>query len=550
MKSIIKIFAIISLIGLGSCSDDELRTDDTLQQKNAVESVNDPYLLASIIKKTSLFYQKMSFDSRVLPGAVQHMESNYQSGDNFYSSFKSPVTTMYDAMEILKLIDGSIGLAETRNSKTHKGIFTVFRVLLFSYMTDFYGDVYYSEALKARQGLLYPKYDKQADIYAGLLKELDEATLLITSGSDAVSGSYDLMFAGDKVKWQKFANSLKLRLLMRASGKMADAGTRMTALLNAPIFTDATDNASISYIGTLGGDKGDSWTGGTLNWVSVDEFDKRRPCKTLIDKLTELNDPRLQVWVAPVEKPWTSDASKNGVSFTTKDPNGYSYTSTWEYINRSNKDIAQYATKDILIDSNKVYVGFIAGMLSDWKNGNGHYDVAAGGTVGNFKVSKFSKLFRENKHALLKAMVMNSDEVQFILAEAAAKGLITGSADTYYRKGITNSLLRWGVSQADVTTYLAQTSIALPADKAGQLAKIADQKWLALFLVSSEAYLDLRRTKLPNIFNNGRLSGFEFPLRFRYPGDELGQNKIAYDLGVGTLSPKTDDQLSKIWLLQ
>ena len=145
---------------------------------------------------------------------------------------------------------------------------------------------------------------------------------------------------------------------------------------------------------------------------------------------------------------------------------------------------------------------------------------------------------------------MNSDEVQFILAEAAAKGLITGSADTYYRKGIANSLLRWGASQADVDTYLAQTSISLPADKAGQLVKIADQKWISLFLVSSEAYLDLRRTKLPNIFKNGRLSGFEFPLRFRYPGDELGQNRTAYDLGVGTLSPATDDEGSKVWLLQ
>lgn len=547
MKSIIKIFTVISLIGLGSCSDDVLRTDDALQQKDAVESVNDPYLLASIIKKTSLFYQKMAFDNRMLPAAVQHMESNYQSSDNFYAGFKSPVTSMYDAMDILKLIDGSIGLAETRGSTTHKGIFTIFRVLLFSYMTDFYGDVYYTEALKAREGILYPKYDKQADIYTGLLKELDEASAMIAAGTDPVSGSYDLMFAGDKALWQKFANSLKLRLLMRASAKIPDAAARMATIMNSPVLTEAGDNASIQFIGTT---NENSWTGGTLNWQSADEFDKRRPCKTLIDKLTELNDPRLKIWVAPVEKPWTSDKAKNGTNFTTTDNNGYSYTSTWEYIDRSKSEIAAYATKDILIDSNKVYVGFIAGMLSDWKNGNGHYDIAAGGATGNFKVSKFSQLFRENKHPRLKAMIMNSDEVQFILAEAAAKGLITGSTDTYYRKGIANSLLRWGVSQTDVDIYLAQTSIALPADKAGQLVKIADQKWLALFLVSSEAYLDLRRTRLPNIFNNGRLSGFEFPLRYRYPGDELGQNKTAYDAGVSTLSPSADDQESKVWLLQ
>ena len=58
-------------------------------------------------------------------------------------------------------------------------------------------------------------------------------------------------------------------------------------------------------------------------------------------------------------------------------------------------------------------------------------------------------------------------------------------------------------------TYLAQPTIALPGDNDCKLAKIADQKWLGLFLVSAEAYLDLRRTGLPDIFNNGRLATFE-----------------------------------------
>ncbi len=145
---------------------------------------------------------------------------------------------------------------------------------------------------------------------------------------------------------------------------------------------------------------------------------------------------------------------------------------------------------------------------------------------------------------------MNSDEVQFILAEAAARSLISGDADAYYRKGITLSMERWGVSDDVIATYLAQASIALPADNAGKLIKIADQKWLALFLVSAETYLDIRRTGLPNIFKNGNLSTYEFPLRYRYPGGELGQNKDAYDAGVSSLSPAVDDEFSKMWLLQ
>lgn len=546
MKYCIRILFVMALLGTVSCSEDELRKDDTLQRMDAVESVNDPYLLASIIMKTSLFYEKQAFDNRRLPGATQHMESNYQSSDNYYNGFKSNLDDMYTAMDILKLIDSSMGLSEGRGSVTHVGIFQVFRVMLFSFMTDFYGDVYYSEALKAREGILYPTYDNQDDIYAGLLSELDEAIAKIGQGTEEISSSYDLMYGGDKAKWLKFANSVKLRLLMRVSAKTPDVASKIAALANS-VMVDGADNAAIAYVGTT---KDNSWTGGVNNWGTIENFDTRRPSKTLVDKLADLKDPRMMAWFAPVEQPWTSDKSLNGVSFSTTDLNGYTYTSTWEYIDRSKPEIANVATSDILIDSNKVYVGFIAGMQSDWKNGNGHYNTADGGVVGNFKVSKFSKLFRENSHKLLKAMIMNSDEVQFLLAEAVAKGYMTGSADTYYKKGITQSMLRWGVPQASIDTYLAQASVALPSGATGQLAKIAEQKWIGLFLVSTEGYLDLRRTRLPDIFNNGRLSGYEFPLRYRYPGNESGQNRTAYDLGVQTLSPAVDDQFSKIWLLQ
>ena len=141
---------------------------------------------------------------------------------------------MYAAMNILKLIDGAIGLADKRGSMVHKGIFTTFRVLLFSFMTDYYGDVYYSQALKAREGILYPKYDKQADIYTGLLKELDDANTIIATGTEAISPTYDLVFKGNKMQWQEFANSLKIRLLMRASNKIPDAGTQIAAIVNNP----------------------------------------------------------------------------------------------------------------------------------------------------------------------------------------------------------------------------------------------------------------------------------------------------------------------------
>lgn len=550
MKSLIKKIGVLVLVSCfaASCGKDALRTYDGQQQLNAVEDVNDPFLLSSIIKQSALFYSVRGYENSRLPGAVQYMERNYQGGDNYYQGFKSPTDDLYAAMNTLKLVDGAIGLAEKRGSTTHIGIFKVFRSLLFSFMTDYYGDIYYSEALKGREGILYPKYDKQADIYTGLLAELEEANALIKQGTEPVSSTYDLMYGGDKVKWQKFANSLKLRLLMRASKKIADAGAQISAIVNDPtghpIFTNNDDNAAMSYIGTT---KENSWGGGKLNW-DYSEFDKRRPAKTLADKLYSLNDPRLYVWLAPVEKPWTSNPALDGVAVSNTDPNGFKDESTWEYLDRTNPAIAAQSAN--ILDSNKLYTGFIAGMYGDFINGNGHYEVTAGGIYGNFKVSRFSQLFRQNAHDLLKATIMNSDEVQFILAEAAVKGYVGGDANTYYRKGISLSMARWGVDASDITTYLAQSAITLPGNQDGNLAKIADQKWLALFTVAAETYLDIRRTKLPNIFNNGLLTTYPFPLRFIYPGAELGQNVDAYNAGVATLEPAVDNQFSKMWLLQ
>jgi hypothetical protein len=547
--TIYKVFIVFAIAAIASCSKDALRTQDRLEELNAIESVNDNFLLASIIKKTTLFYQEMGYENTKFPGAVQYIERNFQGGDNFYSGFKVPSDELYKAMDILKFIDGAIGLSEKRGSKSYQGIFMTFRALLFSFMTDMYGDIYYTEALKGREGILYPKYDRQQDIYTGLLAQLEEANTLIPDGTVNIAANEDLMFHGDKIKWQKFTNSLRLRLLLRASAKMGDAGAKMGEILNnpsaTPIFTEEDDNASIEYVGAT---DENSWAGGTLNWGDKDEFDRRRPSKTIVDMLTAYNDPRLNVWFAPAEKPWTSNPSLDGTTVITSDPNGFNYTSTWELINRSNPDIAAQSIN--ILDSNKLYAGFIAGMPGDWKNGNGHYDTEQGGVVGNFKVSKFSQLFRQNAHPLLRAVIMNADEVQFIIAEAAVKGLLSADADQYYRKGITLSMKRWGLLDDDINDYLAQSEIALPADEQGKLEKIAEQKWLGLFLVAVEAYLDLRRTGLPAITHNGNLSTFDFPLRLRYPGEELGQNKEAYDVGVSTLMPAVDDEFSKMWLLQ
>jgi hypothetical protein len=81
--------AVLLITMLASCSKDALRVDDTLQQLDAVENVNDPFLLSSVIKQTALFYQDIGYWNRRLPCAVQYMESNYQGSDNYTTDSSS-----------------------------------------------------------------------------------------------------------------------------------------------------------------------------------------------------------------------------------------------------------------------------------------------------------------------------------------------------------------------------------------------------------------------------------------------------------------------------
>ena len=70
----------------------------------------------------------------------------------------------------------------------------------------------------------------------------------------SVNPTYDLMFGGDKAQWLKFCNSLKLRLLMRESAKLSDAGARISAVAALPLLSEEADmNASMSYVGTNSG---------------------------------------------------------------------------------------------------------------------------------------------------------------------------------------------------------------------------------------------------------------------------------------------------------
>lgn len=550
-------FILLILFILSSCSNKTLREDELLQKRNVIESAEPNLLLSSVIQKSSFTYTSQGGPgTTILAAATQYIQGNRSAGDNIYEGFQKPRTDIYNLTGQIKLVQAAIDIVHEKGLKNYEGIFTIFKAALWSTVTDLYGDIYYTEGLHGQEGILFPKFDEQKDIYPALIQDLKNATQLLTEGTEPIDKTYDLYYGGDKTKWIKFANSMRLRMLMRVSGKMTSAAGEIAAVAALPLMSDTPDNASIPY---QGGDRTYAWPMGSLYMGYTDNFLLNRPSKTLIDSLKALNDERLKVWVAPIERPWsntTDSVNKN----TWIDPStqikygkrtivqkGYSYDILWEFIDRSKPVINSVAK--LIQDSLTYYAGYPAGSYIDVLAANGSY--AFPDTKWNYKVSTFSKLLNENAHTLLRASVMESSEVQFLLAEAAVKGYITDNAENLYKKGVELSLKRWG--ETIPSTYFNNAKAKFPATGTSnqKLAKIALQKWLSLFMMGAESFADLRRTKLPAIDKNAYLGtgGYQFPLRFRYPQTEMNNNAANYQAAVAKLD-KGDTEYSKMWLLQ
>ncbi len=194
---------------------------------------------------------------------------------------------LYDLQEIIRFnSDPETAPGFVRYGSNNNQI-AVARILLaynFATLTDTYGDIPYSQALKLQP---YIPYDPQETVYAGLLKELREAGAQFDDGQAATG---DILFKEDIGKWKKFANSVRLLLALRLSKAAPDlAKSEFNAALNDPagIIENNTDNASLSY---PGGNYRNPW------FIAYNGQKFYGICLTLADTLLALADPRLPVY--------------------------------------------------------------------------------------------------------------------------------------------------------------------------------------------------------------------------------------------------------------
>ena len=126
----------------------------------------------------------------------------------------------------------------------------IMKVWLADLMTDTWGSIPYSEALKLESdGVLYAKYDDQKDLYAQLIKEVTEAVNMIDESEPAFT-SGDVIFDGDASKWKKFGNSLKCRLAIHMSKVDSNWKTYIQEALASGVMESNDDAAKYKYTAT------------------------------------------------------------------------------------------------------------------------------------------------------------------------------------------------------------------------------------------------------------------------------------------------------------
>jgi hypothetical protein len=135
------------------------------------------------------------------------------------------------------------------------------------------------------------------------------------------------------------------------------------------------------------------------------------------------------------------------------------------------------------------------------------------------------------------ALLIDYSEVEFALAEAAARGglTVTGTAAEHYVAGITASIKYWGGSDVQVATYLAQPSVAYATATGTWQQKIGTQKYIALYNRGYDAWLEWRRLDFP-VFNIPTgMTYANIPVRLTYPASEQNLNKVNYEKGASSI---------------
>jgi len=483
------ITALIALGG-GACNSDTL-TDINQDPNNPTSAPPGPVFTNAARLAMGRWLGGGAMDLRGPEFTVQHLAEVQYPDEDAYRRL-GPGDTDGDFINTysqeLKNLQAVVDVGKSQNNALLWGPAQVLRSLVFSYITDVWGDVPYSEALRGDSGVITPAYDAQKDIYTGLFADLDAATTAMAAApATAIKlGAADPFFSGGAAGWQRFANSIRARLAMRlANVDPTTAQAQLNAALAAPggLISSNAQNANFPWPGD--GIYDNPWM------VNFRTRDDHRMSNTLINVMLPPKDPRVSVYAQPTVADSTVYAGM---------PNALTQSGASAYFTISSRPGA-------------VFYGATV------------YSCPTCGARTGAKYPSFALTYAE---------------VSFILAEAAERGWVTtaGTAAALYNQGIQASMDQWGVTDAAaVAAYLADTAIAYKGGTPG-LRQIALQKWIALYTNGVQAWAEWRRTCVPETLVPGPDAVQNtVPRRYQYSIRELSVNAANVAAAVARQGP-------------
>lgn len=159
--------------------------------------------------------------------------------------------------------------------------------------SDINGDIQFTEAGNALHGgTLTPAYDRIADLYDLWLNQLDAAITTFTTATEQIfPTNQDPVFRGDRAKWAKLANSMKLKIAVRLlSQNKARALEIASEVANASCgYIDSMDDAMLFNKCTINSSSNDyiyHWSNGFMAGTAANQ--------RVINFMIENKDPRVR----------------------------------------------------------------------------------------------------------------------------------------------------------------------------------------------------------------------------------------------------------------
>jgi len=456
------ILSIIMLFGiLSACTDnfEDMNTDKKHPQNvtAAVLFTNAQIDLADQISSTNVNDNTWKLMAQYWTERSYTDEANYnivnrRIPDGLFQTYYAILKDLKDAEEIImaeKLEEPGLA-AKQANQANRLAIIDLLNVFIYQRLVDIFGDIPYSEALDPEN--YTPVYDDAQTIYKDLIDRV-KADVAVFDASAGSFGTADLIYGGDVSSWERFGNSLLVKLgIGIADGPLSALGKSTVESAYNNVFTSLNDGAyfpyqkSLPYVNQL---YDDLVASGRHDFIMV---------TGMVTLMTDMDDPRLDKYFEDLD-----------------------------------------------------------GILTDYGASGGSY-----GTKVHYNTSIEAPDFP--------GFLLTYNEVQFYLAEAAARGWSIGSttAEEHFNEAVTSSIVEWGGTETEASDFLAAHSYS---SYTNWKDAIGTQAWVAMYTRGFIGYTFYRRLDYPTVLvmpPNPPTDVDEIPTRFTYPINEQTLNAANY----------------------